>query len=65
MICYICEKTISESEMRKDIVWFNMIECFYDRKTDLLGRCAYGFHTECLKDSLGEDFWLFYKEKNK
>ena len=64
MICYICEKRI---EIEKEEYTFfaspmmahgdNIHRRIYDDN-----RIRTGFHMECLKDSLSEDFGLFFEE---
>ena len=64
MICYVCEKTIFIE--KNEYVLFN----YFGKEYSYVIRnkpitIETGFHLNCLKDSLGEDFWLFFKERNK
>lgn len=68
MICYICEK---ETEEILDEAFFqnpvrsDQNEKYYVRKYGKDDGVLYGFHMECLKDSLGDDFGLFFEEVKK
>ncbi|MEK6883921.1 MAG: hypothetical protein AABY22_30100 [Nanoarchaeota archaeon] len=64
MICYVCEKKIVDRYLtlsfNRDYYAEQEIE-----HTILHEDKAIGFHLECLKDSLGDDFWRFFKTAGK
>lgn len=63
MICYICEKKINTGflslSFNRDYYAENVIQHVLTEDKEK----ALGFHVECLKDSLGEDFYRFFKER--
>lgn len=70
MICYICEKEIkTDNPDQQEFIYFayaSTERIKYAITDDVKGWDKYpGFHIECLKDSLGEDFYRFFREEQK
>ena len=59
MICYICEKKIYWAVEYTFFIGSSVIKRYKKRDSHP------GFHIECLKDSLGEDFELFFEKIEK